>query len=77
MARPSSFVRHIAPGRRPYDYVTFREGRPVPFGPNNHDYYPPVSELGTVRPHFFKDWWLFARTLRQLHAIDNLSRNGL
>lgn len=40
------FVRYRAPGRRPFDYVTFREGEPVPFGPNARDYYRPIRELG-------------------------------
>lgn len=59
------FVRHCAPGRQPYDYVTYREGKSVPFGPNNRDYYWPLPELGTRRPSFFRDWWRFARSLRQ------------
>lgn len=58
------FVRHRAPGRQPYDYITYREGKPVPFGPNDRDYYRPVPELGTRRPEFLGDWWRFMKSLR-------------
>lgn len=58
------FVRHRAPGRQPYDYITFREGQSVPFGPNNRDYYQPIPELGTRRPEFLRDWWRFMKSLR-------------
>ena len=58
------FVRHRAPGRQPYDYITYREGQPVPFGPNDRDYYRPVHELGTRRPEFLGDWWRFMKSLR-------------
>ena len=59
------FVRHRAPGRQPYDYITYREGRSVPFGPNNRDYYWPLPELGTRRPRFLRDWWRFLKSVRQ------------
>ena len=59
------FVRHRAPGRQPYDYFTYREGKAVPFGPNNRDYYPALPELGTRRPQFLRDWWSFLKWLRQ------------
>lgn len=58
------FVRHRASGRQPYDYITYREGQSVPFGPNNRDYYRPIPELGTRRPEFLRDWWRFLKTLR-------------
>ena len=44
------FVRHRAPGRRPYNFITYREAQPVAFGPNNRDYFPQIPELGTWRP---------------------------
>ena len=55
------FVRHRAPGHCPYDYITYREGRPEPFGPNDRDYYAPLPELGTRRPRFFRDWVRFVK----------------
>jgi hypothetical protein len=58
------FVRHRAPGRQPYDYITYREGQPVQFGPNNRDYYRPVPELGTRRPDLVVDWRHFLRSIR-------------
>lgn len=62
---PIFFVRHRAPGRGPYDYITYREGTPVPFGPNDRDYYRAIPELGTWRPRFIRSWWHFMKRLRQ------------
>lgn len=67
------FVRHLAPGRRPYDYITYREGKPEPFGPNDRDYYHPVSELGVTKPRI-RDWLGFYASSRQLKRIQRLSR---
>lgn len=50
------FVRHRAPGRRPYNFITYREAQPVAFGPNNRDYFPQIPELGTWRPRLVSDW---------------------
>lgn len=55
------FVRHRAPGHKPYDYITYREGTSTPFGPNNRDYYSPLPELGTRHPKFFRDWGKFVK----------------
>ncbi|MBK4347679.1 hypothetical protein [Lacisediminihabitans changchengi] len=70
------FVRHRASGRQPYDYITYREGTPVPFGPNNRDYYRPLSELGTRRPQFFRDWLRFVWLLRQEKKMEAKARRG-
>jgi hypothetical protein len=59
------FVRHRAPGRQPYDYITYREGAPVPFGPNNRDYYRPLPELGTWRPRVIRDSLRLLKLLRR------------
>ncbi|MHA7293548.1 hypothetical protein [Arthrobacter sp. HLT1-21] len=69
------FVRHAAPGRGPFDFVTYREGKPVPFGPNNRDYYRPIPELGTVHPKFFKGWWQLMRSVREHKKIEKLIRS--
>jgi hypothetical protein len=60
---PIFFVRHRAPGWQPYNFITYREGLPVPFGPNNRDYYRQVPELGTWRPRYVRDWFRFVRLL--------------
>lgn len=57
------FVRHRAPGRQPYSFVTYREGISVPFGPNDRDYYRSISELGVRRPRPVVDRWRLARAL--------------
>lgn len=67
------FVRHRAPGWRPYDYITYREGKPVPFGPNDRDYYHPIQDLGIIRPRL-SQWWGFLLDLRRLRKIEQLSR---
>ena len=59
------FVRHRAPGRQPYSYVTYREGIPVKFGPNKRDYYRQIPELGTRRPRPIRDRRRFLKQLRQ------------
>ncbi|MBE9924300.1 hypothetical protein G8C93_00125 [Cellulosimicrobium cellulans] len=61
---PIFFVHHRAPGRQPYDFVTYREGKSVPFGPNNRDYYTPIPNLGVRRPRPIGDRWRFVRALR-------------
>lgn len=58
------FVQHRAAGRSPYDFVTFREGRPVRFGPANRAYYAPISALGVRRPRPVFDRWIFLQALR-------------
>lgn len=68
------FVQHRAPGRRPYDYITFREGLPVPFGPNKRDYFRPIGELGTLRPRFFHDWWQFFKSMRLARRMEAARR---
>lgn len=73
---PIFFVRHAAPGWRPYDYITYREGKPVPFGPNDRDYYQPVQELGISKPKL-SDWWYFYSSRRQLKKIEQRSRQRL
>lgn len=70
------FVRHRAPGRFPYDYITYREGKPVPFGPNDRDYYHPIPELGTRRPRFIRDWWRFMKQLRRQKKMDAEARKS-
>lgn len=72
------FVRHRAPGRQPYDYITYREGQPVPFGPNNRDYYRPVPELGTRRPKLVGDRRHFLKSLRSNRKLgaEARRRNG-
>lgn len=67
---PIFFVRHRAPGRQPYDFITYREGLPVPFGPNNRDYYRPIPELGTWRPRFIRDWFRFVRRIWQNRKME-------
>jgi hypothetical protein len=73
---PIFFVRHRAPGRQPYSYLTYREGKAAPFGPNNRDYYPPLPELGTRRPQLLRDWWGFGRSLRQNRKIEKKARRA-
>lgn len=68
------FVRHRAPGWQPYNFITYREGLPVPFGPNNRDYYQPIPELGTRRPRFIRDWFRFAKWLRQNRKMEAATR---
>jgi len=63
------FVRHRAAGRQPYDFLTYREGKPEPFGPHQRDYYPQIPELGTRRPKAFRDWLTFARNLREAREM--------
>jgi hypothetical protein len=71
---PIFFVRYRAFGRQPYNFITFREGLPVPFGPNKRDYYPPVPELGTRRPLFVRDRFLFLKHLWQDRKMNKLPR---
>ena len=59
------FVRYRAPGRHPYDYLTYREGTSVKFGPNNRDYYTPLPELGIRRPRPTHDRWQLIKGLWQ------------
>ncbi|MET4583752.1 hypothetical protein ABIE21_003283 [Conyzicola nivalis] len=70
---PIVFVNHRAAGRRPYNFVTYKEGVPVAFGPNGRDYYRPVSELGTLRPPFLRDWWRFLKFWWQTRRRERLS----
>jgi hypothetical protein len=70
------FVRHRAPGRQPYDFITYREGKPVPFGPNSRDYFRPTPELGTRRPRFIRDWFRFAKHLRQNKKMEANARRA-
>ncbi len=58
------FVRYRAPGRRPFDYVTYREGISVLIGPNERPYYKPIPELGTRRPSWSRDWRMFIAGIR-------------
>ncbi|MGN9912708.1 hypothetical protein ACTMTJ_34755 [Phytohabitans sp. LJ34] len=71
---PIFFVRHRAPGRRPYDFITYREGVPVPFGPNSRDYYTQIPELGTRRPRFIRDWVRFVGLIRQNRKMEANAR---
>lgn len=64
------FVRHRAPGRRPYNFITYREAQPVAFGPNNRDYFPQIPELGTWRPRLVRDWLDFVKRLRQNRKME-------
>jgi hypothetical protein len=59
------FVRFRAFGRQPYNFVTYREGLPVPFGPNNRDYYRSLPEFGTRNPRFVRDRVSFPKWLWQ------------
>jgi hypothetical protein len=68
------FVHHRAPGRQPYNFMTYREGVPVPFGPNDRDYYRPIPELGTWRPRFIRDWFHFVNRLRQNRKMKAATR---
>lgn len=68
------FVRHSAPGRQPYDFITYREGTAVPFGPNDRDYYRPIPELGILRPKLIRDWWNFGRSMRHLKQLEKRGR---
>jgi hypothetical protein len=46
------FVRHLASGRRPYDYITYREGKPEKFGPRIHgwlEFYASLRELKKIQ----------------------------
>lgn len=70
---PIFFVRHRASGRNPYDHSTFRESIPVPFGPNERDYYRPIPELGTRRPRALHDWWTFIQDLRTSRSMEESS----
>jgi hypothetical protein len=63
------FVRHHAAGKSPYNYVTYREGTPVKFGPNNRDYYTPLPELGTRRPRPVQDRWQLIKSLWQARRM--------
>ncbi|MGW4336656.1 hypothetical protein ACWEK5_28170 [Rhodococcus koreensis] len=67
---PIFFVRHKAPGRSPYNYSTFRESSPVPFGANDRDYYRPIPELGTRHPSTILDWWTFIKNFRTSRAME-------
>jgi hypothetical protein len=64
------FVRHSAPGRGAHDFITYREGIPVPFGPNDRDYYRPIPELGIWRPRIIRDWWAFGKSLRSHQQLE-------
>ena len=70
------FVRHRAPGRRPYNFITYREGQPVTFGPNNRDYFPQIPELGTWRPRLVRDWLDFAKRLRLNRKMEAAARRA-
>lgn len=63
------FVRHKAPGWQPYNFITYREGSPVPFGPNNRDYYQQIPDLGTWRPQYIRDWVRFIKRFWQNRKI--------
>src|SRR3712207_7052286 len=54
----------------PYTTLFRSEGLPVPFGPNNRDYYRPIPELGTWRPRFIRDWFRFVKRLRQNRKME-------
>ncbi|MER7455776.1 hypothetical protein [Micromonospora sp. NPDC126480] len=73
---PIFFVRHRAPGRQPYDFITYREGLPVPFGLNNRDYYSPIPELGTWRPRFIRDWFRFVKLMWQNRKMEENVRRA-
>lgn len=70
------FVRHVAPGRGPYNFITFKEGAPVPFGPHDRDYYLPIPELGTSRPRL-TSWWGFGKSLRRIKVIERRGKNRI
>lgn len=72
---PIFFVRHKAPGRRPFNFVTFREGTSVPFGPNDRDYFRPIPELGTRRPSWARDWWEFIKQYRLAQRVKRQQRH--
>lgn len=67
------FVRHRAPGRRPYNYITYKEASPIPIGPRGRDYYARIPALGISRPGLFS-WWHFGRSIRILRGIEKRSR---
>jgi len=58
------FVQHRGSGRSPYDYLTVREATPVPYGPNDRDYFRPISNLETFRPKVAEAWWQFFQSWR-------------
>lgn len=70
------FVRHRAPGWRPYNFITYREGEPVPFGPNNRDYFSQIPELGTRRPRPIRDRLDFVKRLRRNRKMEAASRRA-
>lgn len=71
---PIIFVNCKAPGRSPYNFITYKEGLPVPFGPHDRDYYAPLPALGTARPQFFRDWWSFGKNWLQARRMESRSR---
>lgn len=71
---PIFFVRHKAPGRRPFNFVTFREGSSVPFGANDRAFFMPIPELGTLRPSWARDWWDFLKQLSRAHRLARTQR---
>lgn len=73
---PIFYVRHRAAGRSPYDRYTFREGRPVPFGPTQREYFPPIRELGVHRPRPVVDRVRFFRDLRRAKAMETAARRA-
>lgn len=70
------FARHAAPGWQPYNFVTYKEATPVPYGLHGRDYYQPIPELGTLRPRL-NHWWNYAKLLRAHKKIDKLSKGAL
>lgn len=65
---PILFVAHHAPGRRPFNFVRYREARAIPIGLHQRDYFSPIPDLGTRTPRRCRDWREFHAAWRRMRG---------